>query len=274
MVSSLSLPITDAKEVEALLDELPIAVKREHFVNFVLGFPRKYLVSTPRVEIVKHYLLMEGLGDKPVISSLSREKDLWKLSLVTRDRRFLFSRICAGLSCFGMNIVEAQAFANANSLVLDTFQFLDSENYFGDDEHRRNFHHLMEEVVEGNKDLEPLLRRRWEQIMPSELEAFAVELDNDTHPSATRLALDCHDHFGLLYLVSRCISEGGYDIEIAYVQTPGREVHDEFYLTHKGAKLTPSMQETLKEKLALLGEHYLASVEGSKWNVEGSQVER
>ena len=64
MLDSLSSPITETLEVEALLDELPIAVERGHFIDFVRGFPRKYLVTTPRVEIVKHYFLMEGLKEK------------------------------------------------------------------------------------------------------------------------------------------------------------------------------------------------------------------
>ena len=108
MLDSLSSPITETLEVEALLDELPIAVERGHFIDFVRGFPRKYLVTTPRVEIVKHYFLMEGLKEKDIISSLSRGREFWKLSLVTRDRESLFSRICGCLSCFGMDIFEAQ----------------------------------------------------------------------------------------------------------------------------------------------------------------------
>ena len=256
-IDPLSLPIVDKAEVEALLDQFPIAVNREEFVKFVLGFPRKYLQVTPRVEIVKHYFLMEGLAEKPVISSLSNEEDLWKLSLVTRDREFLFSRICGSLSCFGMSIVEAQALANAHATVLDTFQFVDTENYFSGDENRRNFHHFMEEVVEGKQDLESLIEKRHQQIASSELRSFEVQLDDDSHPSATRLSLDCQDHFGLLYLVTHCISEEGHDIIIAYVNTPGPHVHDEFYITHDQRNLTVPMQENLKRKLTLVGKQYL-----------------
>jgi len=253
MSDSLSSPITEKLEVEALLDELPIAVKRGHFIDFVRGFPRKYLVATPRVEIVKHYFLMEGLKEKDIISSLSRGREFWKLSLVTRDRESLFSRICGCLSCFGMDIFEAQAFANAQAFVLDTFQFQDPEHFFDSDNNRRSFHYLMEEVIERKKSLEDLLRRRSSQFTDLPFEVLDAQTDNDSHSLATRLTLNCSDHFGLLYRISRCISEKGHDIVIAYVQTSREEVHNEFYLTHQEEKLTEEMQKILRDELACLG---------------------
>lgn len=252
----LYLPVTDVQEAESLLQELPIAVDKEHFSNFVLGFPRKYLVSTPRIEIVKHYLLMEGLGHQSVISSLSQDGQLWKLCLVSRDRKFLFSRFAGTLSYFGMNIVSAEAFANANSLVLDTFYFSDPANYFSQGNHKQQFQHFLEDVVQGKTQLEPLLSKRWDQVMLSKDEPLSVQFDNDSHPSTTRLTLDCHDHFGLLYLVSRCISEEGHNIEMAYIETPGHRVHDEFYITFEGSKLSPSQQQDLKTQLTHLGARY------------------
>ena len=123
MGEAIYLPITEPEEIVALLDELPLAVDRDSFVGFVRGFPRGYLVNTPRLEIVKHYLLRQNLGDKQVISSLSPQNGFWRLLLLTRDRRKLFSRITGTLSCFGMDISLAEAFSNANSMVLDTFMF-------------------------------------------------------------------------------------------------------------------------------------------------------
>lgn len=260
MTDPLFSPITNGREVENLMEELPIALNREHFLNFVLGFPRKYLVSTPRVEIVRHYLLIEGLRNKNVCASLSPEKkDFWRLCLVTRDRRFLFSRISGSLSYFGMNIVEAQALGNANAMVLDTFQFVDPKAYLSTEQHRRHLLHFMEEVLEGKSDLEAILRPRWEATASWEAENFEVRIDNETHPSATLLTLDCQDHFGLLYLVTQSISKAECDIEMAYVQTSGERVHDQFYLTFKGQKLTPALQEELKVRLLEIGKNPLES---------------
>lgn len=255
VIDSGDLPIEDPAEVQAFLRGLPLALDRT-FVTFVLGFPRKYLAGTPRTEIVKHYALMAGLGTRPVISSLSRGGGLWKLSLITRDREFLFSRIAGALSSAGMNIVAAEAFANASEVVLDTFHFADPERRFDVDEARRTFQGFLEDAVVGKVPLEPLLRPRLEALAPAPGETLDVRMDDESHPSATRLRLDCRDRFGLLYLVSRTISEVGCDIQMASVQTPGPRVHDEFYLTRGQRPLDPATREDLSRRLAGLGERY------------------
>lgn len=255
MIDSGDLPIADPAEVQAFLRGLPLALDRE-FTRFVLGFPRKYLALTPRAEIVKHYGLMASLGTKAVISSLARDGEHWKLSLVTRDRKALFSRIAGALTCHGMNITAAEAFANASAVVLDTFRFTDDERHFDEDAQRRTFQGFLEDAVEGKVALEPLLRERLGRLAPVPEAALAVEMDNDSHPSATRVRLECRDRFGLLYVVSRCISEAGLDIELASVQTAGARVHDEFYVTQAGGFLGGQARDDLARRLADLGERY------------------
>jgi [protein-PII] uridylyltransferase len=257
VIDSGDLPIEDPREVQAFLRDLPIALDRK-FVDFVLGFPRKYLAATPRTEIVKHYALMAGLRDRPVISSLARDAGLWKLALITRDRQYLFARIAGALSSAGMNIVTAEAFANASDVVLDTFRFADAEGRFEVDQERRQFQGFLEDVVEGKVELEPLLRPRLAALEKAPGETLDVRLDDESHPTATRLRLDCRDRFGLLYLVSREISAAGSDIEMASVRTPGERVHDEFYVTRGGQRLDRAMQEDLAARLARLGRRYLA----------------
>ena len=101
--------------------------------------------------------------------------------------------------------------------------------------------------------MEDLLRRRSSQFTDLPFEVLDAQTDNDSHSLATRLTLNCSDHFGLLYRISRCISEKGHDIVIAYVQTSREEVHNEFYLTHQEEKLTEEMQKILRDELACLG---------------------
>jgi [protein-PII] uridylyltransferase len=249
VIDSGNLALGDAEELEAFLRGLPFTldpgVKR-----FVLGFPRHYLTSTPRVEIVKHFSLMSSLGERAVITSLAREQDRWKLCVVTRDRRFLFSRIAGALSSQGMNIVAAEAFANASALVLDTFHFTDDQRHFADEGQRRRFQAFLEDVVEGSIELEPLLQQPLADSTDGAAEALGVEMDDDSHPDATRLRIDCRDRFGLLYLVSRTISEAGHDIQLARIETPGRRVKDEFFLTHEGQRLTQAQQSGLASRLA------------------------
>jgi [protein-PII] uridylyltransferase len=243
------MPI-DPAEVAAFVRGLPLALD-PGFAHFILGFPRRYLEETPRAEVVKHYALAGSLGAKPVISSLARaEAALWKLCVITRDRRFLFSRIAGALSCSGMDIVAAEAFANASAVVLDTFRFRDDERRFDDSALRRRFQVFLEEAIEGKADLEPLMKERLEQKGRPPVTGFAVEMEDEARLDATRLRLLGPDRFGLLYLFSRRLSEGGADIALAAIETDSGGVRDEFLLTRGGHALGPEGRGDVERALA------------------------
>ena len=239
-------PVADATEAEAFLRRLPLQVDKGRFMDFARGFPKRYLAKTPPLEVVRHYGLMEGLGRRAVITSLAREGPLFKLCVVARDRSFLFARIAGSPSAFGMNIVAAEAFANANALVLDTFRFADPGARFEDDGERRAFQHLLEEATSGRASLPE----------PTESGAASGTLlpsfDDLAHPQLTRLLVEGPDRLGLLFRLARTLSEAGCNIEIAYIATPESGVHDEFFLSEGGEKLCAETKEALEEKLRRL----------------------
>jgi [protein-PII] uridylyltransferase len=195
---------------------------------------------------------MEGLGRRGVITSLARDGARWRLCLVSRDRSFLFSRIAGSLLAFGMNIESAEAFANANDLVLDTFHFGDRGDRFADDAERRRFQAFLEDAVLGKVDLAATLAEAGEATGEGEA-SLTLSWDDDAHPAATRLVVEGRDRLGLLYALSRRISEAGYGIEMAYIETPGERVRDEFYLVGPGGKLGPEEQASLSRRLRRSG---------------------
>jgi len=242
------LPITDEREVRAFLDRIPLAVDREHFTRFVLGFPHHYLAATSPVEIVKHFALVASLGRRAAITALAREGTLWKLVVVASDRKFLFARIAGSLSFFGANILSAEAFANTEAVVLDTFTLADQRGRFEESEERRRFQVFLEGVIEGRVDLERTLQAESQWPEPGGM-ALTAEWDDVVHPSCTLLRLRGRDSLGLLYMVSRRLSASGCNIEIAHIETPGGEVRDEFFLTEGGAKLSPARKRELEGAL-------------------------
>jgi [protein-PII] uridylyltransferase len=248
-VDPLDLPVVDPGEIESFVGSLPLAVDRAGLSRFLLGFPRHYLERTPRAEIVKHYVLMQGLRARPVTSALSRQEGLWKLEVMCRDRRFLFSRIAGSLSFHGLDIVGAEAFANRSALVLDTFLFADPEGALVPDGRRRDLQAFLERAVEGAVDLEMLLEPRLRTARGGGASRLGVVFDDDAHPSATRLSVAGPDFVGLLYLVSRAISEAGCDIAQAHVRTPAGRAHDEFYVTRDGARLGEEGRRILEARL-------------------------
>ncbi len=253
---SLLLPIEDETEAQELLRELPLSVDPALFVSFIMGFPRRYLLNTPRVEIVKHFLLWRSLGDGDLASSFSPEPAGWILCVIAQDRTHLFSRIAGSLSCFGMNILSAGAFANAHAIALDTFRFTDPSKNFGEREQRRRFQAFLEGAVSGAVDLEEHFRKQADRIGVLDASSIRLTFENDSHPTATKVEVDFPDHFGHLYLISSCISALGAQIEIAYIEIDQERIRDTFYLSRDGKKLTASFEEDLRARLIALGQRY------------------
>jgi [protein-PII] uridylyltransferase len=242
------LPITDEREVQAFLDRIPFRVDRERFTRLVLGFPHRYLQLTPPVEMVAHFALVSGLGERAAASRLAREGAGWKLVVVAADRSFLFSRIAGSLSFFGADIVSAEAFSNSQALILDTFCIADTRGRFEQPEEGRRFQSFLESVITGEIDLERELASLGGPVRA----ALALEWDDEVHPEATRLTVSGADAFGLLHAITRAISDAGCGIEIAHVETAGGHIRDTFFLTAAGAKLGAEHRRLVEELLGAL----------------------
>jgi len=242
---------TDEREVKAFLDRLPLAVDRDHFTRFVLGFPHHYLRTTAAVEIVRHFGLVQSLGARAAVSSLAQDGALWRLVVVAADRRFLFSRLAGSLTVFGANIVSAEAFANTEGIVLDTFSLADSGGRFASAEERRRFQAYLESVIVGKVDLERELPA--EAQRPKEAGSLALDWEDDAHPRASVLRVRGRDARGLLYAISRALSDAGANIELAHVATEEGEARDSFYLTENGTKLDAEAKVRVERTLRALG---------------------
>ena len=253
MLDKSYLPLTDRKEVGTLADELPIAVDQERFQKFILGFPRSYLSNTPRLEIVKHYLLTESLDSQNSITSLyAANEGLCKLVLATRDRQALFATVSGAVSSFGMNIRSAQAFANRASLALGTFLFEDPEHLFYDLSEKENFQADLESILEGELSCDERFIEHWNQLEAIPSPVLKTDVNNQTHPSATRVRFTGPDHFGLLFCLSRFLADQQCTIHVASIRTIEDQVRDDFYLTHKGSKLPDDKASALVAELEVL----------------------
>ena len=243
------LPITDAREVQAFLDRIPLRVDRERFARFVLGFPHRYLQLTPPPEMVAHFALVTTLGARAASTRLSREGDGWKLMVAAADRSFLFARIAGSLSFFGADIVSAEAFSNSEDVVLDSFSVSDRARRLESPEERRRFQAFLDRVLAGEVDIEKELAGVAGGAVRARL---SLEWDDEDHPAATRLIVTGDDAFGLLHAVAQRLSESGCGIEIAHVETTAGRIRDTFYLSADGGKLDGGRRGAVERALGAL----------------------
>ncbi len=93
--------------------------------EFVEGLPTRYRRTHTLEEIQAHAALASQAGNDGVAVHLVRKSGYWQVVVATQDRPFLFASIAGALSAFGMNILKAEAFANAHGTILDFFTFAD-----------------------------------------------------------------------------------------------------------------------------------------------------
>jgi [protein-PII] uridylyltransferase len=225
----------------------------EEIERFLEGFPRRYLAVHSAAEIAAHFALYEKLGAEPVQTEVLAERHAFSLTLLTADRPALFATISGVLAGWGMNIIKADAFANAAGVVLDTFHFADMHRTLelnpGEIE---RFRKSLADVVNGKAALEPLLKGR-ESASRARTPKVAVEtsinFDDSSSAHSTLLEIVTQDHPGLLYEIGSALARLGCNIEVALIDTEGQKAIDVFYLTAQGKKLTAQKQELLREVL-------------------------
>ena len=152
-----------------------------------------------------------------------------------------------------MNIIKADAFANAAGVVLDTFQFADLHHTLElNPSEIERFQKSLADVVNGKAALEPLLQSR-ESASRARPPKVAVEtgvtFDDAASAHSTLLEIVTQDRAGLLYDIGSALARLDCNIEVALIDTEGQKAIDVFYLTAQGKKLEPRKQEILREVL-------------------------
>ena len=228
-------------------------VTGSRFKEFLEGFPQRYLLVHSAEEVRQHMQMALELAEDPVHVDLRRGRHWYELTLVTRDRPFLFAKLAGVLAAWGMNIVKANAFSNEAGTVVDTLYFTDRfrtlELNLSEWE---RFKRSVTDVLLGQADLEKMLRDR----QRSEKGAIAkvkvetrIELDDSCSSTSTLLQVVTQDRPRLLHRIASCLSEQQCNIEIALIDTEGQMAIDTFYLTSGGAKLTTDHYKKVEKAL-------------------------
>ena len=220
--------------------------------DYLEGFPERYLRTRSPEQVRTHFEMTTRFDVDPVQLQFQYARAMSEITLVTRDRPLLFATMAGVLAAWGMNIVTADAFANRQGVIVDSFRFTDSFRTLelNDSEHER-FVMSVQDVLRGRISLETLLRgRRRMRPKPSMIVVEPrVDFDEEASSSSTLVQVVAQDVPGLLRALGLALAERECNIEVALVDTEGEMAIDVFYVTRGGGKLDAADQERLRSSI-------------------------
>jgi [protein-PII] uridylyltransferase len=186
---------------------------------------------------------------KPIVTHIATDafRGVTEITLLAPNHPRLLAMVAGACTGAGANIVDAQISTTRDGMALDTIH-LEREFDHAEDEERRakKIAVTIERLLRGEARLaEVVLTKRKPK---SRLSAFTVEpqvvIDNTLSDALTVIEINGLDRPGLLYDVTREISDLNLDITSAHIATFGEKAVDVFYVTDlTGKKITSKSRE-------------------------------
>lgn len=220
------------------------------------GMPRRYSLMHSLDEAATHALRADSLKNEPVLVDVAPAGNHARVIVYTRDRRYLLSDICGVLAVNNLNILYADAYTRTDGIIVDVFGVeVVGESDIRDEAFVSTLRDTFRSVWTGQAVVAELIarhRRRWARIKPKAgMAPSHVVIDNTVSETNTVIDVFAIDRIGLLYDISRAISENGLDINMARIGTDGDRVADAFYVvTSSGEKLIDAAEsEKVRESV-------------------------
>ena len=156
------------------------------------------------------------------------------------DRVGLFGLLCGSLSAAGLNIVTADTITRSDDLCIDTFSVVDQQGRPITDEGRwRRVERLLGRVLAEDYSLETALAelRPPEGMIPEASgRGRVVTVSNDLSERATVVEVVTLDRPGLVYDITRVLTDFRLDLRVAKIATRHDLASDTFYVVGRGGR--------------------------------------
>jgi [protein-PII] uridylyltransferase len=263
----------EEREREMLLEEVrkmkPAALSEEELRAHFGALPGRYFQIHPAREVLEdvvlaHLFMRRQISDveNPLAPVVNWRNDADRacnaVKVCTWDRAGLFRKVTGSLSAAGLNILSAQIFSRTDGIVLDTFFVNDARtgNLAGP-EQRDAFEALIVKALTGEHlDFHALIARQRNtrpvyQAYTGERIPTRISVDNDASDARTLIEIETEDGLGLLYTISRKLSELELDISAAKVCTERGAAIDSFYVRERdgGKVVNAERQRTIERVL-------------------------
>lgn len=218
----------------------------------------RYILSHRSAEISEHLRLELGRGDAPVALQLTadHDRDYSRVVVSTLDVPGLFSMITGVMAANGINILGAQIYTRSNGSALDILHVNNPHGGVIDNPAKwERVREQLKEVIEGRLKVAQLVaRRKSTGLLPEPARPRypdRIEFDTDISREYTVIDIFTYDRVGLLYRITRTLTDLGLYIYVAKISTKVDQAADTFYVKDIfGQKISaPDKLEEIRRQL-------------------------
>jgi len=245
-------------------------VSKDNLRKHLDQVPIRYFSHSGREEVglhasmVQEFLSQEESKQKPVINWRNDvRRTLTVIDIVTPDQIGLFEKITGAISIAGLNILGARAVTRTDGLAIDVFYVENDKSGFVEDEETKksceeSINSFLNENNSPDEKINELRKKTDRNRLFSNKEKLGeripsqVDVYRDINLGRTIVEVKAPDQPGLLHLLTKTISQCGFNIEFARIATEQGIATDIFNISAsvKDEKLQPDKFLELREKLS------------------------
>ena len=218
--------------------------------------PVSYFGQFSRQNILRHVKLLNSIEGKFATEVIPYE-EYDEFTVCAPDKKGIFSEFCGVLSASGLNILGARIVTTLDKKAFDVF-YVERTDYLTEEEYGEVWKKVdknLSKVFDGDVEVDELVERRKRNYSSygRKIPEYPPEIvfDNESSDKATVIEVYAHDREGLLYSITKTISEMNLSIDYAKISTRADQVADTFYVRDSrgrkisGAKKLKKIEDSL-----------------------------
>ena len=222
-----------------LLEELEDDVDKKSFSDLLSLLPPSYQLEFDSRQIANHIDMANRVEKEIVVIESKGLFNFSEITVITADRKYLLSDICGVFSVNNASIFEAKVFTRKDKLIIDNFRVIN----LGDggplsDDVIVNIQLDLTNVLKNHISIDDLLKqhkKRWKWKAKKHRE-IPLYLDFDESENYSIIDITGSDSPGLLYSITRALSELNIMIYTAKISTKVDGLIDSFYVLDANGK--------------------------------------
>ncbi|MCJ7601686.1 MAG: ACT domain-containing protein, partial [Desulfobulbaceae bacterium] len=218
--------------------------------------PDDYLLGNSPDEVVTHLRLHEELKKHEVIVKPSQEKGHWSILIMAQDRPGILSKICGVMALHNLKVLAAQIYTWVDGTIVDVLHVTSTLDNQFEDQNWQTLEDDLGKAIHFRIGLTHRLHKKLTALGAAigqlgQRPPAKVVIDPDASDNFTVIEVYAVNRPGLLYGITRTLSDFGINTFRAKIGTKADQVVDVFYvLDYQGHKIEdPAFKNEIKNGL-------------------------